>query len=197
MIQDFFRKMKKGKIIFLMVACIAFGVILLVSRRYAKEPEEYLREAFYGTAEVDAHVEVFAEKEDFQKELAIETRLEEFFSLVENAGKVRVMVNLPGGRETVFAVDTNGSRSYTSEQDAQGGTRETHQYQSAEKTVILADRQGIGMPLILREIEPRIEGIVIIAEGGDCPFVRDALTRAARAVLGLEAHMIQVLTMKN
>ncbi|MCL1787241.1 MAG: stage III sporulation protein AG, partial [Defluviitaleaceae bacterium] len=58
-------------------------------------------------------------------------------------------------------------------------------------------RQGVGTPLVLREVEPRIEGIVIIAEGGDSPFVRDALTRAARAVLGLEAHMIQVLTMET
>ncbi|MCL2578079.1 MAG: hypothetical protein FWE27_08525 [Defluviitaleaceae bacterium] len=191
---EYFRNMENKKIVLLMAVCIAFGAILLVAQRFAKEPEEYIREAFYSFAE--SEVEPAAARENFEHELAIEARLEEFFSLVENAGKVRVMVNLPGSRETVFAVDVSGSRSYTTEQDAQGGSRETHQYQSAEKTVILTDRQGTDTPLILREIEPRIEGIVIIAEGGDCPFVRDALTRAARAVLGLEAHMVQVLTMK-
>jgi stage III sporulation protein AG len=191
---DFFRNTKSRKIFLAMTAFIALGAILMLSRRFLKEPEEYIRDVFYGNAEV--HVEAFAERESFERETAIEARLEEFFAMVENAGKVRVMVNLPNNRETVFAIDTNESRSYTSEQDSQGGTRETHQHQSAEKTVILKDRQGTDTPLVLREIEPRIEGIVIIAEGGDCPFVRDALTRAARAVLGLEAHLVQVLTMK-
>jgi len=107
------------------------------------------------------------------------------------------MVSPLGSRETVFAIDANGSRSYTKESDGTGGSRETRTEQSNEQTVILTDRQGTDKPLVLREIEPRIEGIVIIAEGGDCPFVRDALTRAARAVLGLDAHMIQVLVMKN
>ena len=190
--KEFFRKMENKKIVWGLAACIALGAILLVAQKFAKEPDELIREAFHHLTDAETETPVFKETH----ELTIETRLEEFFSLVENAGKVRVMVYLPGGRETVFAVDTSESRSYTTEQDAQGGSRETHQHQSAEKTVIITDRQGTDMPLVLREIAPRIEGIVIIAEGGDCPFVRDALTRAARAVLGLEAHLVQVLTMR-
>jgi stage III sporulation protein AG len=93
----------------------------------------------------------------------------------------------------VFAIDIDESISFSTEQDSEGGSRETRQQQSREETVMITDRQGTDRPLVLREIEPRIEGVVIIAEGGDSPFVRDALTRAARAVLGLDAHMIQVL----
>ena len=132
---------------------------------------------------------------DFHHERALEERLEEIFSLVEGAGKVRVMISPLGGRETVFATDTNRSGSYVQEVDSQGGTRHQRQYSSQEQTVIVTDRTGVDRPLIVREIEPRVEGVVIIAEGGDCPFVRDALTRAASAVLSLGANRVQVLQM--
>ncbi|MCL2225902.1 MAG: hypothetical protein FWB96_13115 [Defluviitaleaceae bacterium] len=191
---DFFRKMKNKNMVYVFAAVVACGALLLFARRFDVQPEAYIRETFYKP--VEAAEKPPAEKDAFTQELALEARLEEFFGMVENAGKVRVMISPLGSRETVFAVDVSGSRSHTTEQDSQGGSRETHQYQSAEKTVIITNRQGTDTPLILREIEPRTEGIVIIAEGGDCPFVRDALTRAARAVLGLEAHMIQVLTMQ-
>ena len=130
---------------------------------------------------------------DFARESALEARLEAFFALVEGAGKVRVMISPFAGRETVFAVDVNKSEALTTETDGQGGARETRQQQSQEKTVMVTDRQGTDRPLILREIEPAIGGVVIIAQGGDNPMVRDALTRAARAVLGLDAHQIQIL----
>jgi stage III sporulation protein AG len=81
--------------------------------------------------------------------------------------------------------------------DSQGGHRETRQNTGQQQTVLIPDRNGGSRPLVLRESEPAIEGIVIIAEGGDSPFVRAELTRAAQAVLGLDAHRIQVLTMKK
>jgi stage III sporulation protein AG len=193
---EFFRKQENRKMIFVMAALVVLGAILLLARRFETEPEEYIREVFYKYAETSAFADTVPQR-SFEQEEAIEERLAEFFSLVENAGNVRVMVSLLGTRETSFAVDVNESRSYTTEQDGQGGTREQHQHQSAEQTVIINDRSGTSTPLILREIEPRIEGIVIIAEGGDCPFVRTELTRAARALLGLEAHMVQILAMKN
>ncbi|MCL2501209.1 MAG: hypothetical protein FWE90_12875 [Defluviitaleaceae bacterium] len=128
---------------------------------------------------------------------AVEERLEEFFTLVEGAGKVRVMVGFTAHRETVFAMDIISSESLTREEDAQGGNREMRQTSDQSQTVLVPDRNGSSRPLVLRESEPRIEGIVIIAEGGDSPLVRAELTRAAQAVLGLDAHRIQVLTMRS
>ena len=128
-------------------------------------------------------------------ERVLEEELEAFLSLVEGAGRVRVMVSAFSGRETVFAVDTTANHSYVLEEDAQGGTRDQRQVSTQEQTVIITDRNGLDQPLILREVAYRIEGVVIIAEGGADPFVRDALTRAAMAVLGAEAHRVQVLAM--
>jgi len=178
------------KLTFYLVAAVAFGVFALVLGRSTSNTtteNEISAASPYQSIITTATT-------PFELERALEARLEEIFSLVENVGRVRVMISPLSGGETVFAVDVNKSESSSVEQDAQGGTRETQQQQSQENTVLVTDRQGTNMPLVLREIEPATQGIVIIAEGGHCPFVRDALTRAARAILGIDAHRIQVLT---
>ena len=204
---DNIRKMfaNNKKLPIYLITLVALGAVSLLLGRLANQPEGDRLGNFLAISPENVQDEPISyyihEPTDqfceFQYERALEKRLEEFLSLVEGAGEVRVMVSPIAGRETVFAVDVNESRSYSMEEDAQGGSRETRQHSSQEQTVMVTDRTGTDRPLVLREIEPRIEGIVIIAEGGDSPFVREALTRAARAVLGLEAHMIQVLTKKS
>jgi len=174
------------KLTYYLVACVALGIFALVLRRNIPAPQEVTYPEFEALPQAAAPHPTYHAHE-------LEYRLSEFFSLVDGAGQVRVMISPPAGRETVFAVNTNTSDATSKEQDAQGGTRETRQTQLYEQTVILTDRSGNSYPLILREVEPQATGIVIIAEGGDNPHVRDALTRAARAMLGLEAHMVQVL----
>ncbi|MCL1787520.1 MAG: hypothetical protein FWG38_06000 [Defluviitaleaceae bacterium] len=185
------------KLAFYLVALVALGVFALLLGRNTPSPAHDtlpLTEASHRPEALFAASPPAYSPEAFAQERALEARLEAFFTLVEGAGRVRVMVSPLTGRETIFAVDVNKSESFSAEQDAQGGTRETRQQQSQEKTVMVTDRQGTDRPLVLRETEPTLRGVVIIAQGGDNPMVRDALTRAARAVLGLDAHQIQILT---
>jgi len=190
--------LKDRKIIMYLVMIAAAGAMLMLWGRAERRADTAQLTQDPQALAVFAYQQEEAQATTHTRpERAIEEELEAFLSLVEGAGQVRVMVSAFGGRETVFAVDTTSNRSYILEEDAQGGTRDQRQHSAQEQTVIITDRDGIDQPLILREIEHRIEGIVIIAEGGDDPFVRDALTRAAMAVLGAEAHRVQVLSMKN
>lgn len=190
---------RKNKLGYYLVAVVVIGGFILVQGRSAissmQEDETNANDQAHAFA---AYAAALPNSSDhvplaFDEEIALEARLEEFFSLVDGAGRVRVMISPFAGRETVFAMDKNMSESTSTEQDAQGGTRETRQYQTQEQTVMITDRQGTDRPLVVREVFPQVTGIVIIAEGGDNPFVQDALTRAARAVLGVEPHMVQVL----
>jgi len=185
---------KDKKIVIYLVMLAAAGVLLMMwgrSDRSLPIPDEGVE----ITNEPEVSPPPLAQ--DIRAERALEEELEEFFSLVQGAGRVRVMISALGDRETVFAVDSTSSRSHIIEEDAAGGTRDQRQYSTQEQTVIITDQNGRNQPLILREIAPRVQGIVIIAEGGDDPFVRDALTRAAMAVLGVEAHRVQVLEMNK
>jgi len=195
---NFLRKyaeVKDKKIIIYLVMLTAAGVLLMLWGRGDRTPSEPEAQAQIIQGLTYDPQAPPAPTQHIRTERAIEEELEEFFSLVQGAGRVRVMISALGDKETVFAVDSTSSRSHIIEEDAQGGTRDQRQYSTQEQTVIIRDQNGIDQPLVLREISPRVQGIVIIAEGGDDTFVRDALTRAAMAVLGVEAHRVQVLTM--
>ncbi|MCL2572889.1 MAG: hypothetical protein FWE11_10875 [Defluviitaleaceae bacterium] len=194
---SFLRKyvdIKDKKIIIYLVMIAAAGVLLMLwgrGERQSPEPQKPEERPVVTTTEEPQPVQLT------RPERTLEEELEAFLSLVAGAGQVRVMVSALGDRETIFAVDSTSSNSHIQEEDAGGGTRDQRQHSTQTQTVIITDRNGIDQPLVLREIAPRVEGIVIIAQGGDDPFVRDALTRAAQAVLGVEIHMIQVLTMAH
>ncbi|MCL1862010.1 MAG: hypothetical protein FWF78_00400, partial [Defluviitaleaceae bacterium] len=138
-----FRKLmtENKMLVLVLVVFVVLGAFFLVLGRVVNEPEEYIRDFIYGAPE-PMEVALSAVREEFHYELAIERRLEEFFSLVEGAGNVRVMVSPLGSAETVFAIDVNETRAQTTEADSQGGTRETQNHQRAEQTVIITNRQG-------------------------------------------------------
>ena len=175
----------------LLVMVLVFGALLMLMGRFmtAAEPE--------AAVPLPAVYAPPPHSEAPGGTCAIEERLESFLSLVEGAGPVRVMVGFSSERETVFAVDSSASESVTREEDAQGGNREVRQQSNNTQTVLVPDRNGASMPLVLRETQPHISGIVIIAEGGADARVRAELTRAAQAILGLDAHKIQVLQMQQ
>jgi stage III sporulation protein AG len=130
-------------------------------------------------------------------ERALERRLEEALALVEGVGRVRVLVSFERGRETVIAIDRNTSQSTTQEQDAHGGVRYSTNQTGQDNTVIITDRSGTSGPLVLREIEPVIGGVMIIAEGGDDIVVRDALIRATSSLLGVNVNRVHVMQMRD
>ena len=185
---------KDRKIIIYLVMIAAAGVLLMMWGRSTRSPTSP-----YPVQDLPEIMDTVPPPvlpaNHIRPERALEEELEDFLSLVAGAGRVRVMISALGDRETVFAVDATNSRSHIIEEDAQGGTRDQRQYSNQEQTVIITDRNGVDHPLVIREIAPQVEGIVIIAEGGDDPFIKDALTRAAMAVLGVEAHRVHVLTM--
>lgn len=52
-----------------------------------------------------------------------------------------------------------------------------------------------GEPFIVKEKTPEIEGIVVVAEGGDDIIVKDAISKAAQALFNVPAHKVEVLKM--
>lgn len=179
----------------LMFAVLAAGALIMLLGRLFASFSDISAENADDHAPI-AYIPAAQTSTDPNDVRAMEERLEEFLSLVEGAGRVRILIGISAHRETVFAVDSTASESFTREEDAQGGNREMSQRSDQSSTVLIPDRNGSSRPLVLRESEPRVEGIVIIAQGGADPIVRSELTRAAQAVLGLDAHRIQVLTMR-
>jgi len=129
-------------------------------------------------------------------ERALEMRLSEVLSMVAGAGRVEVMLTFSQSREIVLAEDTIVNETSVKEEDSAGGSRESHSLSEDMRTILVQSPRGGQEPIILREIVPKVEGVIIVSEGGDNVFVREALMRAATTVLGVDIHRVQVLQMR-
>jgi len=129
-------------------------------------------------------------------ERSLERRLSEILSMVEGAGSVEVMLTFSQSREIVLAENTTLNETSVKEEDSAGGSRDSHTLSRDERTILIQSPGGAQEPIILREIVPSVEGVIIVSEGGDNVFVREALIRAATVVLGVDIHRVQVLQMK-
>ena len=55
---------------------------------------------------------------------------------------------------------------------------------------------GNKMPVILKEYMPKVEGVIIVAQGGNIESVKKQLISGTVALLGIDSHKIEVLKMK-
>ena len=119
-----------------------------------------------------------------------ETRLQEVLSCIRGAGRVEVMITYETGREIVPAMTTsvNSNGSETSD-----GDKSSSSQQSTESTQPATDSQsGSNAPIVLKEIEPVVRGVIVVADGAADVTVRLDLQRAVRAVLDIPLSHIEV-----
>ena len=122
----------------------------------------------------------------------MEKRLENIFSKMEGVGQVEVMVTMKNTTASILAKEEKKEQSSTRE-----GENKTTQTVKEENTVVMSeDSKGNRTPLIIQETMPEVEGIVIVAEGGENPQVAQLLSEASQALLNVPAHKVAVLKMK-
>lgn len=121
--------------------------------------------------------------------------LEDILSLVAGAGEVRVMLTI-GNTSRIFAQNSQSISSKTTEEDSEGGVRYVESANSSFTYVMIRQNDGSEVPLLLTEIAPSIEGVIIVAQGGGDVAVRAALSHAVQALLGVAAHRVQVFEMQ-
>lgn len=126
----------------------------------------------------------------------IEQRLAQVLSKVRGAGQVSVAVTLDGGSVKEHAKNVVRETKIVEEKDTAGSVRTTTETKENEE-VILSRESGADQPVIVREIEPEIKGVLIVAEGAADSMVKSQLTRAAETGLGIASYKITVLPQRK
>ena len=129
------------------------------------------------------------EQEQYIKEM--EAKAESLLSGVNGAGQVKVMITLRASSEQVVEKDMPVTRSQTSEQDSQGGSRMVSEFATEDATVY---RKGNGYeePYVVKTLSPSVEGVVVVAEGAGNGEVNKNLSEAVQILFGV-AHRVKVL----
>lgn len=127
----------------------------------------------------------------------MENKLKTILKKVSGIGQVEVMITLKSSEEQVPLKDTHSTQESLNEADGEGGNRANNNVQQEENTVLADDGNGNSVPYILKELEPKVEGIVVIAEGGSNDTVKLEIMEAAQALFDVPANKIKVMKMGN
>ena len=109
----------------------------------------------------------------------LESQVEALLSQVKGAGRVRVMLTYGESAASVYAYD-NSSRVTSSESSQTNDTE--------ARLVEIDDR-----PVLVSTVQPRVRGVVAVAEGAGDPVVRERLQQALCSLLGINAAQIAIL----
>lgn len=123
----------------------------------------------------------------------LEKRLERILSNVEGVGKAQVMITLKSNGERVVEKDLESSESTVTEGDSEETRSKSHDITKKETTVMYSQGSGSSEPYVVKELEPEIEGVLVIAEGGDSPVIAKNISEAILALFSVDAHKIKVM----
>ena len=121
----------------------------------------------------------------------LERKLEQTLSRMEGAGEVSVMITLQSSAEKIVEKDAESNEESVTEADSQGGNRITRKRTGKENTVYEGEEEKL--PYVSKELSPRIEGVVVIASGGDNAVVVKNITESVQALFGIDTHKIRIV----
>ena len=121
----------------------------------------------------------------------LEEKLKKMLESVRGVGEVEVMITLESSEERIVEKDMTAERSQTEEQDSAGGTRTVSSSNTGYQTVYQEGSQG--SPFVVKTITPKVEGVLVVAEGAGKGNMTGEITQVVQALFGVEAHKVKVL----
>lgn len=181
------KRLKKDNFVILLLV----GILLMVVFIPIDKPKKAKTSIDTNASVQDSQAS--SANDQYEKEL--EERLRLTLSKVSGVGQVEVMITLRASKEVIIEKDTPGKSTSTTETDGDGGSRTVLERETNETTVYQQDSNGYKAPYVVKQMEPEIEGILVIAQGGDNPVVAKNITEAVMALFNVEAHKIKVMKM--
>jgi len=125
----------------------------------------------------------------------LEQSLELILSKIKGVRKVNVMIAYATGKQLTPAYDEKKNTNETQEKDSTGGVRGINQSSYETKMVYEDEPNGQKKPIIIKETNPEIRGVIIVAQGAEDITVKENLCRAVEAVTNIPIYKIQVFEM--
>jgi stage III sporulation protein AG len=127
----------------------------------------------------------------------LENRLKEVLEKVDGIGKTEVMITLKSSKESVILKNSPYSQESTSESDSAGGSRVSSSISKEDEAVLVETEESGSSPYVVKEIEPKVEGVVVIAEGGGNINTINEINSAIEVLFDVPVHKIKVMKMND
>lgn len=174
-----------------LTSLLIIGLIIVLTFNFFMPP----------TSTSPGYIEVKQNKEEVKTaavgyEEKMKQELTDVLTQIDGAGKVKVMLYFESGTEAIPAYSQSVSSKVTEENDGNGGKRVTNENNNSNTIVTTSENNG-SKPFILKELKPRISGVIVIAEGASNPDVKYKLYEAVKTVFNLQQYKINIYPMQK
>ena len=183
------KKMKKDQWLILFLAGVLLLVVAIPSGKSSSKTEKQQN----AQTEIAQTNGTGSGESDYEETL--ETRLAQILEGMDGVGNVQVMITFQDQGESVVEKDVT-MRQDAGTGSSGAGSSNSGSRESSESTVF-SQSDGDETPFVNKEILPKIDGVLIVAEGGADAGVRKNISEAVEALFGLDAHKIKIVKMKT
>jgi len=172
----------QGPFIFKLLIVAMAGIVILNFANIFYRPQE---QNITGTpAKTEG-----AQEDYLSEDLILEKRLEGILGQISGVGNVSVSVVFAEGPTREYAVNVSTTAKEIEEKDQSGGVRTTTERTENGEMVMVEGRQ---QPVLVKESMPKIQGVLVVAQGAENPYVKEKLFKAVQTLLQVPAHRITI-----
>lgn len=131
--------------------------------------------------------EVKNKNEEIDYCTTLENKVEEIISLIDGAGRTKVMITLSETTEYIYAKNESN----------QNKSSENSLNTDTENDYVIIEQNNEDSGLLVKTIEPKIRGVAIVCEGGDNPTVQQNIYSTVSAVLNVSTARISISKLNN
>lgn len=170
-------------LILLIITIIAINVI------WKEEGEQTEEQASYKVLASQTENSNIIEEGEYD----LQAELEDILSKMDGIGKVDVLITYSQTSTVIPMYSQTESSTITEETDSGGGTRKQESSNSNKEIVTDGQNNAITQTVMF----PKVEGAIVIAEGGGNVTIKSNIIQAVSAVTGLATYKVQVFEMQK
>lgn len=128
----------------------------------------------------------------------IQNDLSNMVSNVAGAGKSKVLITLEEGEETIYATENKQNTQTVTDEGSYNNQLLKRKIDDNEKKYITTrDSSGNENPLIVKKIEPKIRGAVVLCQGANNKDVRENIIKLVSIALDISINKICIAKFRN
>ena len=188
----------------LMAVCLVLAFILLAMNVFLPSNKSLTSNKITGI-NVDKKVNNNSVTKDTQELVQTDEKsyeekqkidLKNILKKMNGVGDVEVMMSFDNGEKKIPAYDTSAQKSTTEETDTEGGKRVNNQNTDSSK-IVMTTSDGNNEPFILTTYKPKINGVIILAEGAENSKIKYEIEQAVSRLYNLSLDKVNVYSMKK
>jgi stage III sporulation protein AG len=125
--------------------------------------------------------------------------LEQIIMQIEGVGKAQVLLTMENGVENIYVdeekINQTGENLGIVWKDERASS--TTALQRERQVLVIRDNNGGENPVLVKQIEPKVSGVLVVCDGGNRETVVYQVTNAIKALLDVPSNRIHVMKRKT